>query len=175
VAAKLILAIDQGTTGSTALLVDETLTVRGKATREFRQVFPKPGQVEHEATAIWESVEASVVAALKTATAAPSEIAAIGITNQRETTCLFDRQSQPLHNFIVWQDRRTADTCAALREAGHGPMIAAKTGLLLDPYFSGTKLKWLLDHTEGARAKAARGEPHNDGLEARYTRELDLT
>jgi len=158
VAAKLILAIDQGTTGSTALLVDETLTVRGRATREFRQVFPKPGQVEHEATAIWESVEASVVAALKAASAAPSEIAAIGITNQRETTCLFDRQSQPLHNFIVWQDRRTTERCAELKKQGLEAMVRQKTGLVLDPYFSGTKMQWLLEHVPGAREKTKNGD-----------------
>ena len=157
-AAKLILAIDQGTTGSTALLVDETLTVRGRATREFRQVFPKPGQVEHEATAIWESVEASVVAALKAASAAPSEIAAIGITNQRETTCLFDRQSQPLHNFIVWQDRRTTERCAELKKQGLEAMVRQKTGLVLDPYFSGTKMQWLLEHVPGAREKTKNGD-----------------
>src|SRR2546423_8898638 len=105
---KTILAIDQGTTGTTALVVDESLTIRGRATREFRQVFPRPGWVEHEATAIWESVESAVFGALKDANVSPKEIAAIGITNQRETTCLFEPGGKPLHNFIVWQDRRTS-------------------------------------------------------------------
>jgi len=155
---KLILAIDQGTTGSTALIIDQKLQIRGKATREFRQVFPQPGHVEHEATAIWESVEASVSAALKAAGVDGSALAGIGITNQRETTCLFDERGQPLHNFIVWQDRRTADHCARLKAAGHEAMVRAKTGLVLDPYFSGTKMAWLLEHVEGARAKAERGE-----------------
>ena len=155
---KLILAIDQGTTGSTALVVDETLTVRGKASREFRQVFPRPGLVEHEASAIWESVEASVSAALQSASASPSELAAIGITNQRETTCLFDRQSQPLHNFIVWQDRRTSSRCAELKGRGLEPSVREKTGLVLDPYFSGTKMQWLLENVPGARAKALSGD-----------------
>jgi glycerol kinase len=158
VARQLILAIDQGTTGSTALVVDDTLTVRGKASREFRQVFPKPGQVEHEASAIWESVEASVAAALQAARAEPKELAAIGITNQRETTCLFDRQGQPLHNFIVWQDRRTAGRCAELKAQGLEPRVREKTGLVIDPYFAGTKMQWLLENVAGAREKARSGE-----------------
>ena len=158
-AGKLILAIDQGTTGTTALIVDDKLKVRAKANREFRQVFPKPGQVEHEASAIWESVEASVGAALQASSVAPSEIAAIGITNQRETIVVWDRASgEPLHNAIVWQDRRTADYCARLKAAGHEAMVRAKTGLLLDPYFSATKLAWLLDNVAGLRARAERGE-----------------
>jgi glycerol kinase len=156
----LILAIDQGTTGTTALVIDKQLAIRGKATREFRQVFPKPGQVEHEATAIWESVEASVTAALKSAGVDGSALAGIGITNQRETTCLFDDRGQALHNFIVWQDRRTADHCAALKAAGHEAMVREKTGLVLDPYFSGTKMAWLLEHVPGARARAEAGEVH---------------
>ncbi len=157
-ARQLIRAIDQGTTGSTALVVDETLTVRGKATREFRQVFPKPGHVEHEASAIWESIEASVTAALKAAQASSSDIKAIGITNQRETTCLFDHKSQPLHNFIVWQDKRTSARCAELKAQGLEAGIRHKTGLVLDPYFSGTKMQWLLENVAGAREKARDGE-----------------
>jgi glycerol kinase len=153
----LILAIDQGTTGTTALVVDQHLQIRGKASREFRQVFPRPGLVEHEATAIWESVEASVGAALKAAGVDGSAIAGIGITNQRETTCLFDDKGQPLHNFIVWQDRRTADTCAALKAAGHEARVREKTGLVLDPYFSGTKMRWLLEHVDGAAARIDAG------------------
>jgi glycerol kinase len=155
---RFILAIDQGTTGSTALLIDETLAVRGKATREFRQVFPQPGHVEHEASAIWESVEAAVGGALKAAGIEASAIAGIGITNQRETTCLFDKGSQPLHNFIVWQDRRTSERCSALKAQGLEPKIKQKTGLVLDPYFSGTKMQWLLDNVPGARAKVDAGD-----------------
>ncbi len=156
-AKDLILAIDQGTTGTTALVVDKSLKILGKASREFRQVFPKPGLVEHEATAIWESVEASVGAALKAANVDGADLAGIGITNQRETTCLFDDKGAPLHNFIVWQDRRTTDTCAALKAAGHEPMVREKTGLVLDPYFSGTKMRWLLEHVPGARARVDAG------------------
>ena len=156
-AKDLILAIDQGTTGTTALVVDKHLQIRGKASREFRQVFPKPGLVEHEATAIWESVEASVGAALKAAGVDGVDLAGIGITNQRETTCLFDDKGHPLHNFIVWQDRRTADICASLKAAGHEPLVREKTGLVLDPYFSGTKMRWLLEHVPGASARVDAG------------------
>ena len=159
-AKDLILAIDQGTTGSTALIVDKDLKICGKASREFRQVFPKPGLVEHEASAIWESVEAAVGAALKAARVDVNDIAGIGITNQRETTCLFDNKGNALHNFIVWQDRRTADSCAALKAAGHEPMVRGKTGLVLDPYFSGTKMRWLLDNVDGARARLEQGSAH---------------
>jgi glycerol kinase len=154
---RFILAIDQGTTGSTALLIDDTLAVRGKATREFRQVFPHPGHVEHEASAIWESVEASVAAALQGAGVAASSIVGIGITNQRETTCLFDKESKPLHNFIVWQDRRTTSRCSALKAQGHEAFVKQKTGLVLDPYFSGTKMQWLLENVAGARAEVRAG------------------
>lgn len=155
---KYILAIDQGTTGTTVLAVDPQLRVRAKATREFRQIFPKPGWVEHEASAIWESVESATRACLDEADIKPSDIAAIGITNQRETTCLFDREGQPLHNFIVWQCRRTADLCKQLAAEGYEPLFRNKTGLVLDPYFSGTKLMWLFEHVEGAKAKAAQGD-----------------
>lgn len=157
-AEKLILAIDQGTTGTTVLAVDPNLRVRGKATREFRQVFPKPGWVEHEASAIWESVKAATKGCLEDAGARPDDIAAIGITNQRETTCLFDKESRPLHNFIVWQCRRTAEHCKRLKEAGHEPLFSKKTGLIFDPYFSGTKLMWLFENVEGAKEKAFKGE-----------------
>src|SRR5688572_14983718 len=108
---KTILAIDQGTTGTTALVVDEALAIRGRATKEFRQTFPQPGWVEHEAAAIWESVESAVAGALANAKVSPKEISAIGITNQRETTCLFEPGGKALHNFIVWQDRRTSSRC----------------------------------------------------------------
>ncbi len=154
---KTILAIDQGTTGTTALIVDEALAIRGKATKEFRQTFPQPGWVEHEAAAIWESVESAVAGALSSAKVSPKEIAAIGITNQRETTCLFEPGGKALHNFIVWQDRRTSSRCAELKAKGLEARVRAKTGLVLDPYFSGTKMEWLLNNVNGARDKA------NDG------------
>lgn len=157
-AEKFILAIDQGTTGTTVLVVDSQLQVRGRATQEFKQIFPKPGLVEHEGSAIWASIENATQQSLKSAGIEATDIAAIGITNQRETTCLFDREGTPLHNFIVWQCRRTADICTSLKDAGHEPMFRKRTGLVLDPYFSGTKLMWLLDHVDGARDMAARGD-----------------
>jgi glycerol kinase len=155
---KLILAIDQGTTGSTALLIDEKLGVVGKVNREFRQVFPRPGWVEHEGAAIWESVESSITAALKEAKVNAKDIAAIGITNQRETTCLFEPGGKPLHNFIVWQDRRTASRCQELRAQGKEALVKEKTGLVLDPYFSGTKMEHLLENIPGSREKAEQGK-----------------
>lgn len=155
---SLILAIDQGTTGTTVLAVDEKLQVVGKASREFRQTFPKPGWVEHEASAIWESVEAATIACLKCDGVDVKNIKAIGITNQRETTCLFDENGAALHNFIVWQCRRTAKICQDLKDQGHEALVKKRTGLVLDPYFSGTKLKWLLDNVEGARARAESGD-----------------
>ena len=153
-----ILAIDQGTTGTTALVVDDTLAIRGRATKEFRQTFPKPGWVEHEATAIWESVESAVEGALKDAKLSPKELAGIGITNQRETTCLFEPGGKALHNFIVWQDRRTSSRCAELKASGIEAQVRARTGLVLDPYFSGTKMEWLLQNVPGARQKALDGK-----------------
>ncbi len=153
-----ILAIDQGTTGTTALVVDEKLVIRGRATQEFRQTFPQPGWVEHEATAIWQSVESAVLGALRDARLSPKDIAGIGITNQRETTCLFAPGGQALHNFIVWQDRRTAPRCAELKATGVEPTVRARTGLVLDPYFSGTKMNWLLANVSGARDAAVNGK-----------------
>ena len=154
-----VIAIDQGTTGTTVLILDEELRLRGRGYREFPQIYPQPGWVEHDPEAIWASVTGALGQALAAAKLAPADIAAIGITNQRETSVLWDRATgHPVHNAIVWQDRRTADACAALKEAGHEAMISARTGLLLDPYFSGTKLKWLLDTVPGARARAIRGE-----------------
>ncbi|NPD15945.1 glycerol kinase GlpK [Xinfangfangia sp. D13-10-4-6] len=156
---RYILAIDQGTTSSRAILFDESLTPVASAGQEITQHFPAPGQVEHDPGDLWSSVLTTCRAAIAKAGITPSQIAAIGITNQRETTLLWDRASgRPLHNAIVWQDRRTADICNDLREAGHEPMIQAKSGLLADPYFSGTKLKYLLDTIPGARARAERGE-----------------
>ncbi|WP_103336340.1 glycerol kinase GlpK [Pseudotabrizicola formosa] len=154
-----ILAIDQGTTSSRAILFDERLQVVASAQEEFAQHYPRPGWVEHDPTDLWSSVAATARAAMEKAGVKAGRIAAIGITNQRETTLIWDRATgQPIHNAIVWQDRRTADTCAALKAAGHEPMISARTGLLLDPYFSATKVKWLLDHVDGARARAEAGE-----------------
>ena len=155
----LILALDQGTTGSTALLLDRSLAVRGKATVDFPQIFPQPGWVEHDPEAIWGSMLAAVRRALDVASAAPGDVRAIGITNQRETTLVWDRATgTPRRSAIVWQDRRTADRCAALKAAGHEAMVRRKTGLVLDPYFSGTKLAWMLDADPVLRRDAEAGK-----------------
>jgi glycerol kinase len=152
-----VIAIDQGTTGSTVLVLDERLQLRGRGYQEFRQIYPQPGWVEHEPDDIWASVCAALAAALRGID--PASIAAIGITNQRETTALWDRKTgRAIHPAIVWQDRRTADRCAALAAAGHADRVRALTGLTLDPYFSGTKLAWLLQHVPGAAAAASAGE-----------------
>jgi glycerol kinase len=154
-----ILALDQGTTSSRALIFDHSGTVRATAQQEFQQIFPRPGWVEHDATEIWATQSGVLHEALAKAGLGAADIAAIGITNQRETTVLWDRATgKPLANAIVWQDRRTAPFCDELRAAGHGALIAGKTGLVVDAYFSGTKLKWLLDHVPRARERAARGE-----------------
>jgi glycerol kinase len=154
-----ILALDQGTTSSRALLFDERGAIRALAQKEFGQIFPKPGWVEHDPNEIWATQLAVVAEALARAGVKAADIAAIGITNQRETTILWDRETgEPVHNAIVWQDRRTAGMCDALKAAGHEPLITAKTGLVLDAYFSGTKLKWLLDNVPGARERAAAGK-----------------
>ena len=154
-----ILAIDQGTTSSRAILFDQALHPVAQAQEEFPQHYPHPGWVEHDPADLWATVAGTARAVIEKAGANAATIAAIGITNQRETTLIWDRATgQPIHRAIVWQDRRTADTCAALKAAGHEPMITARTGLLLDPYFSGTKVKWLLDHIPGAREKAAQGK-----------------
>jgi len=154
-----ILALDQGTTSSRALVFDRSGTVRATAQQEFRQIFPRPGWVEHDATEIWATQSGVLHEALAKAGLGAADIAAIGITNQRETTVLWDRATgKPLANAIVWQDRRTAPFCDELRAAGHAALITGKTGLVVDAYFSGTKLKWLLDHVPRARERAARGE-----------------
>ena len=154
-----ILAIDQGTTSSRAILFDEGLRPIATAQEEFPQHYPQSGWVEHDPSDIWATVAATARAAIEKAGIGAAAISAIGITNQRETTLLWDRATgQPLANAIVWQDRRTADICNALKDQGHEAMITARTGLLLDPYFSGTKLKWLLDNISGARDRAAKGE-----------------
>jgi glycerol kinase len=153
-----LLAIDQGTTGSTVMVVSDEAVVLGRATREFRQHFPQPGLVEHEPDEIWASVLDSLAEATKQAGIRASDCAGIGITNQRETTLLWDRQSgKPVHRAIVWQDRRTSARCAELKAAGLAALFSERTGLVLDPYFSGTKLEWLLDNVAGARARADAG------------------
>jgi glycerol kinase len=153
-----VLAIDQGTTSSRAILFRADMTVAASAQREFTQHFPAPGWVEHDPEELWGSVVEVCRAAIAQAGANAAEIAAIGITNQRETTLVWDRDSgKAIHRAIVWQDRRTAGVCAALKEAGHEGTVTALTGLLLDPYFSGTKIAWILDHVPGARARAEAG------------------
>ncbi len=141
----LVLALDQGTTGSTALLLDESGKVLGRGYREIPQIFPQPGWVEHDPEAIWSNTLSAAREALGTARVSRRDVTAIGITNQRETTILWDRQTgEPLHNAIVWQDRRTAELCAKLRgKKNFEKTIKLKTGLVVDPYFSGTKLAWL--------------------------------
>ena len=154
-----ILALDQGTTSSRAIVFDEAGAIRGSAQQEFRQIFPQPGWVEHDAAEIWATQSGVMHEALVKANVSARDIAAIGITNQRETTLVWERATgRPIANAIVWQDRRTAGLCDELRAAGREAFIVAKTGLVIDAYFSGTKLKWLLDHTPDARARAARGE-----------------
>lgn len=154
-----ILAIDQGTTSSRAILFDANLKVRAVAQEEFTQHYPASGWVEHDPSDLWSTAAGTARAAIEKAGISARDIAAIGITNQRETTLIWDRATgEPIHRAIVWQDRRTADTCDALKAAGHEPMITARTGLLLDPYFSATKIKWMLDHVPGARERAKRGE-----------------
>jgi glycerol kinase len=154
-----ILALDQGTTSSRAIVFDHAGTVCAAAQHEFRQIFPQPGRVEHDPTEIWATQSGVLHGALAKAGIGARDLAAIGITNQRETTVLWERATgRPLANAIVWQDRRTAGICDSLREAGHATTIAAKTGLVIDAYFSGTKLKWLLDNVPGARARAEAGE-----------------
>ena len=154
-----ILSIDQGTTSSRAMLFDENGHAAFTAQREFTQHFPKDGWVEHNAEEIWVTTLAVVREALEKARAEGRDIAAIGITNQRETTVVWDRASgEPIYHAIVWQDRRTAEYCESLRARGHESMVTSKTGLLLDPYFSGTKVNWILDNVSGARARAEKGE-----------------
>lgn len=156
---KYILALDQGTTSSRAIVFNEDGAAVSVAQREIRQIYPKPGWVEHDPKEIFESQRDVAREALERADIGSAEIVAAGITNQRETAILWDRQSgEPLHNAIVWQDRRTAAKCAELRESGVENIIKNKTGLVLDPYFSGTKIAWMLDNIPGARAKAERGE-----------------
>ena len=154
-----LLAIDQGTTGTTALIMDVEGRTLGRATSEFTQHFPRPGWVEHEPEEIWQSVRSALADALKAAGIGWDAVAAIGITNQRETTLIWDKRTgQPIHRAIVWQDRRTAPRCAELEKEGHLDKVREITGLVIDPYFSGTKIGWLLDNVTGARARAEKGE-----------------
>jgi glycerol kinase len=154
-----ILALDQGTTSSRAILFDATGKVLGSAQQEFRQIFPQPGWVEHDPEEIWSTQRAVASGALARARLAAADVVAIGITNQRETTVVWDRGTgRPIANAIVWQDRRTAPMCDALRAAGKAELVAERTGLVIDAYFSGTKLRWLLDNVPGARERARRGE-----------------
>ena len=154
----MILAIDQGTSGTTSIVFDEQAEPIGRAYREFTQHFPQPGWVEHDPREIWEMTAAVVADALDDAGARPGDLDALGIANQRETVCVWDPASgEPLHNAIVWQDRRTAGRCAELRAGGHEPLVRARTGLVLDPYFSATKMQWLLEHVDGLRERAERG------------------
>jgi glycerol kinase len=154
-----MLALDQGTTSSRAILFDHAGSIRAVAQREFAQLFPQPGWVEHDPMEIWASQSGVMAEVLAKAAIAPADVAGIGITNQRETTVLWERATgRPVANAIVWQDRRTAPLCDALRASGHEPTFVRKTGLVLDAYFSGTKLKWLLDNVPQARARAERGE-----------------
>ncbi|HWV51846.1 glycerol kinase GlpK [Pseudorhodoplanes sp.] len=154
-----VIAIDQGTTSTRAIVFDGKMRPLATAQQEFRQIYPASGHVEHDPEDIWTSVLGTVKGALSQAGLSASDIAAIGITNQRETTLIWDRTTgKPIHNAIVWQDRRTESICAGLREAGHEKAVAEKTGLVLDPYFSATKIAWLLDHVAGARDAAEAGQ-----------------
>ena len=154
-----ILAIDQGTTSSRSIIFDAGRRVVASAQEEFPQHFPASGWVEHDPSDLWSTVAGTARAVIEKAGLAATDIAAIGITNQRETTLIWDRATgQPIHNAIVWQDRRTADTCARLKAEGLEGVVTARTGLLLDPYFSGTKAAWMLDHVPGSRQRAAKGE-----------------
>lgn len=154
-----ILSFDQGTTSSRAIVFDHSGAIISVAQKEFKQIFPQPGWVEHDANEIWSTQLGVAAEAVTKAGLTIQQIAAIGITNQRETTVVWDQQTgKPIFHAIVWQDRRTAAYCDELKAAGHAQMIQSKTGLIIDAYFSATKLKWILDHVEGARAKAEKGE-----------------
>ncbi len=157
--AKHLCAIDQGTTQTTVLVLSEELEILSRVSREFSQIYPHPGWVEHDPEAIWNSVTGALNSALRRAEITGDDLAGIGITNQRETTVLWERSTgRPIHNAIVWQCRRTADLCDELRNGGHAETFSQATGLVLDPYFSGTKVRWILDHVADARSRAEAGE-----------------
>ena len=154
-----ILSIDQGTTGSTVMVFDDRGRVRGRAYSEFTQHYPKPAWVEHDAEEIWKVTHRLIGRACRAARIKPKQLAAIGITNQRETAVVWDRRTgKPIHKAIVWQDRRTTDRCARMTADGLLPEVRRKTGLVIDPYFSGTKVAWILQNVKGARLRARRGE-----------------
>ncbi len=155
---RYILALDQGTTSSRAILFDHDGNIAAVAQKEFQQIFPKPGWVEHDPQEIWATQMAVAIEAVSRAQARPGDVAAIGITNQRETTVVWDRETgEPVHNAIVWQDRRTAEFCDRLKASGHEPFITSRTGLVVDAYFSGSKVAWILDNVPGARQRADAG------------------
>ena len=154
-----ILSIDQGTTSSRAIIFNKNGEIVGTGQREFQQFFPEPGWVEHDANEIWTSVLSCISDALRIADVQPSQIEGIGITNQRETAVVWDKHTEkPIYNAVVWQSRQTEEICQQLRDEGYNDLFREKTGLLIDPYFSGTKVKWILDHVEGAREKADKGD-----------------
>ena len=157
--AAYVMAIDQGTTGTKVLLLDRRLKVHARVSEEFRQIFPRPGWVEHDLEDIWASTLSTIRKALRQAGARPAEVVAIGITNQRETTAIWHRRTgRQVHRAIVWQDRRTFDQCLRLKGEGQEALVRDKTGLVLDPYFSATKIRWLLDHVAGLRDRAGAGQ-----------------
>jgi len=156
---KYIVALDQGTTSSRAVVMDHDANIISVSQREFEQIYPKPGWVEHDPMEIWASQSSTLVEVLAKADISSDQIAAIGITNQRETVVIWDKETgKPIHNAIVWQCRRTADICEHLKRDGLEDYVRATTGLVIDPYFSGTKVKWILDHVDGSRERAKRGE-----------------
>ena len=156
---KYIVALDQGTTSSRAVVMDHDANIVSVSQREFEQIYPKPGWVEHDPMEIWASQSSTLVEALAKADINSDQIAAIGITNQRETVVVWERETgKPIYNAIVWQCRRTAEICEQLKRDGMEEYIRKATGLVVDPYFSGTKVKWILDHVEGSRERAKRGE-----------------
>src|SRR6186713_1891068 len=154
-----ILAFDQGTTSSRSIVFDRAGEIVSLAQSEFRQIYPRSGWVEHDPIELFDSQVGTAVDAIQKAGLVASDIAAVGITNQRETTIIWDRGTgEPIHNAIVWQDRRTSEFCDGLKAAGHGELIQKRAGLVIDAYFSGSKVRWLLDHVPGARERAERGE-----------------
>ncbi|HYA72013.1 MAG TPA: FGGY family carbohydrate kinase, partial [Roseiarcus sp.] len=154
-----ILVVDQGTTSTRAVLFDERAAPLASAQREFRQIYPHPGWIEHDPADLWQTTQETMREVLGASAQGERSVAAFGLTNQRETTLVWSRaDGEPIYNAIVWQDRRTADHCARLKAEGREPMIRARTGLVLDPYFSATKIAWILDRVPGARARARNGE-----------------